>query len=487
MKENKKNQKKIAVMTWHHVSNYGTALQALALKLVIEKMGCSVDFIDYRRKDQKPIRKLNVRAYLRERLHYLIKQKKTNNIYDGSKDKFEEYYEKNFSYTRECEYNEDFLQLGNQYDGFVCGSDQIWGPEWLDGRYFLDFVDAPDRKIAYAPSIGVSKINDPNIRELMGKWIEGFGSLSVREKTGCELIKSIWNIDPINALDPVALLTQEEWKKWVVPRNGAPYLFAFFLKNNNSSFKATADIARQLNLEMKVFHCTQSDDNKYANIDTMSPLEFLSMICNADYICTDSFHAMVFSVIFNKQFSIYEKKSGSSLTQESRIKDFLKTLKIEYVYKRRKKTDIQYINYDSVNDILANWRRQSLQFLGDAIQKIPDEKKSGVVDIDECGSKNQCINIESLAFTNRCINAKSYFEKRLCKIMAKYNFACKEECYRCKYFLNKDCVYLQKPVFYGELQEKLEDKCISTWKIYKEYYMVYDLLDRARKIRLKIK
>lgn len=477
--------KKIAIMTWHHVSNYGTALQAFALKHVIEKMGCEVDLVDYRRKNQAPIRRLNARVYLRERFRYLIKQKKTSNIYDGSKEEFDEYYENNFTYTEICEFNDDFSKIRDQYDGFICGSDQIWGPEWLDGRYFLDFVVRPDRKIAYAPSIGVSQIDDPNIKKIMGKWIKGFGSLSVRESTGCELIRSIWNIDAINVLDPVALLTQEEWRKWVVPYNGAPYLFVFFLRDNSSSFQEAINIARQLKLKMKVFHCTQSDDNKYANIDIMSPWDFLSMIYNADYICTDSFHAMVFSVIFNRQVSVYPKKSGSSLSQESRIKDFLKILKIEYVYKTGKKSNIQYINYDSVNSILMNWRKCSLQFLSEAIQKIPDQREkslNGTVNCELCTRRtSQGTDIQSSAFIDRYMDTNGFFSKKLCGIMMKYNFACKEECYRCKYFRDNASECSQKPVFYDELQKKLKDRHISIWKIYKEYYMVYDLLDRVRK------
>ena len=78
-------------------------------------------------------------------------------------------YERYFSYSIHCEYNDDFEKINQIYDCFVCGSDQIWGPEWLDGRFYLDFVEGKERKIAYAASFGVQTINDNDIKRIIKK------------------------------------------------------------------------------------------------------------------------------------------------------------------------------------------------------------------------------------------------------------------------------------------------------------------------------
>lgn len=84
-----------------------------------------------------------------------------------------------------------FAELNNLYDGFVCGSDQIWGPNWYDGRFFLDFVINARKLISYAPSLGVSKIADREVARQMAYQISRFASLSIRERTGCEIVRNL--------------------------------------------------------------------------------------------------------------------------------------------------------------------------------------------------------------------------------------------------------------------------------------------------------
>ena len=85
------------------------------------------------------------------------------------------------AYTEKCNDETDLFLLNDQYDKFICGSDQIWAPTVFDKNYFLDFVSNDSKKIAYAPSIGLSSIDNKYVRENMGKLINKFECLSIRE------------------------------------------------------------------------------------------------------------------------------------------------------------------------------------------------------------------------------------------------------------------------------------------------------------------
>lgn len=104
--------------------------------------------------------------------------------------------------------------LNMEYDAFVCGSDQIWSPLCYDSKYFLDFVENTDKMIAYAPSIGSTKIDDSIIREKMFQHISRFKHLAVREQQGAELIKKLTGHDAKVVLDPTLLMDAAEWDEF---------------------------------------------------------------------------------------------------------------------------------------------------------------------------------------------------------------------------------------------------------------------------------
>lgn len=483
-------RKKIALMTWHHVTNYGTALQALALKRTIEGMGYDVDLIEYRRKGEAPLRKRRVFSEIKK-LSRRGRHIPTSSAFYDYKSSFQEFYDNNFKYTEPCEYNQDFQQLCVEYDAFVCGSDQIWGPEWLDGRFFLDFVTDPNRKIAYAPSIGVSNINDKNVAETMAELLKSFKKISVRETTGCKIVKELTGLNAINASDPVLLLKSQEWEEMLVDsRNDDKYVLIFFLKNNEAYFSSATKIAENMGIKVKVFHCTQSEDNAYANIDSASPQEFLTLIHDASYVCTDSFHVMMFSLIFNKQFTAYQKDAGDVMSKGSRMNDVLLKLGIQNGIVANNQDKGAYIDYAMVNEKIDKWREESYLFLKESLSQIPsvrDAEPTCIVCKERCNDV-ACSCAASPIFSERMQEANRWFEKKIFSAMRNWNFACKEECYGCKYFQKHNVgVNFKKPAFYYELLENLEKKDMSILKIYKEYYVVYDLFYKLRTIKKWIK
>ena len=106
-------------------------------------------------------------------------------------------------------------KLNNEFDAFVCGSDQIWAPSCFDDKYFLSFVEDTNTMVSYAPSIGLSSVEDSNIAMQMKELINRFKFLSVREEKGKELIKNLCNKEAQVVLDPTLLLSQHEWNELI--------------------------------------------------------------------------------------------------------------------------------------------------------------------------------------------------------------------------------------------------------------------------------
>ena len=151
--------KKIGIMTWHSHDNYGSVLQAYALSNKIKKTDSDVEFIKYTPKGRKKtIFDFSLKYYTKQFFNKIaIKkyEKEFNNIHEL----FSKFRENNFKYSKYCEGYTDLRRVCNSYDKVVCGSDQIWSPNVYDENYFLSFLN-DSKKIAYAPSIGVSKISN---------------------------------------------------------------------------------------------------------------------------------------------------------------------------------------------------------------------------------------------------------------------------------------------------------------------------------------
>lgn len=472
---------KIGLMTWHHTQNYGTVFQAFALKEVLQSLGNEVDLIDYRRKYNEPIKQRNIKSLFESKFkNRNTSQQNSVNVYSMVHNGFEEFYERYFSYSIHCEYNDDFEKINQIYDCFVCGSDQIWGPEWLDGRFYLDFVEGKERKIAYAASFGVQTINDNDIKRIIKKYIEDFSYVSIRETNGQNLAVQLSGNNAIKTvLDPVFLLSSKEWEEFVDEDNVkmSGYMLIFFLKNNEENIKLCLDRAKQLSLEPIILHCTQSEDTVYANMDNPYPKEWLSLIKNATYICTDSFHMTAFSIIFNIQFEAFNKDNkNTGLSKNNRVYDLLDKLGIDnHIYNGRWGSNI---DYKVVNEKISCLRSDAFAFLENALKNVGANSLSKKCNKNCNNQTNYCNGKRANCETSKC----GFIKKR----MSIWNFDLMDSCYSCG-FLRKspECIY-QKPVFYDRLldDEKMKK---STIYLYFKYYLLYDIPKILREIKTKLK
>ncbi|MCI9359971.1 MAG: polysaccharide pyruvyl transferase family protein [Hungatella sp.] len=472
--------KKAAIMTWHHTDNYGTGFQAYALSHVVKTMGYSVDLIDYRRLSELPLPMRTLYDLIKTGIIRMKPKRKNSKIYSNYK-AFEHFYKTFFSYTKRCYSYQELSEISNFYGTIICGSDQIWSPDGFDERYFLDFV--PNEKIvAYAPSFGISEIDNKNLSNRIGKLIKRFKYVSIREKTGCELASEIsGRNDIVHVVDPVLLLEKKDWDKLKknVSEMKTPYMIIFFLKNNEKYYKRALKEAQNRKLSPIILHCTQSEDNIYANIENPSPEELLSLIDKADFICTDSFHIAVLSIVYNKQFHVFLKdNSKSKLSRNSRLTDLFSSLQITNCVGNNF-SRVQ-INYKKVNKRLEHLRKSSISYLKKALDSTGKYNSEYNV-FTKCTIKNICNNdgIEADEFLNRKKNS-TFIKRYLLERMDKWDFMLREECYGCQYYNNHGKLNYRRPLFYDALKRDFQKKSIAD--IYVNYYLAYDLPYLIKKI-----
>lgn len=370
---------KVAIMSWYSYQNYGTVLQALALNRAVSSLGYSVRHIAY---DPEPAQRVNRGSSTSLRAKVFSKCKRAMGWSPiESRERayaFNSFINKNIPLTPACD-TESLCRLNEHYDAFICGSDQIWSPRCFDPHFFLDFVSNRQRKIAYAPSFGCENIYDDSIRNKVGELINDFAHVSVREASGARLVRSLTGITPEIVADPTLLLCERQWRAYAGKEyaGDCEYCLLYFLGDEKRNTAIARKVAKRRGLRTLVIpvHNIQTKDNDSVGTN-IGPAEFISLIQNASLVCTDSFHGMVFAVIFNKSFIPFERfdpKKPSS--QNTRVYSFLEMLNCSNLLLSRdglcnwEEYANPCIDYSRLNEIVAEGRAHSMQYLSEALNQ----------------------------------------------------------------------------------------------------------------------
>lgn len=323
-----RNMRRIGIVTiYDSKGNIGNKLQNYAVIKVFNGLECKCTTLATEREvSVKQILVSTVRSYFDR----LISHKKRFNPYN---------YERIKHYWMFNKYlNVDYSLVNGEkvdFDFYSVGSDQVWNPDFYkyDTRrkdfYFLTFAD-DKKKIAFSPSFGISRIP-----EEWKSWfkcnLKTFHALSVREEAGAQLVFDLIGQKPEVLVDPTLMLDKEEWEKIAKkPKNidlEVPYVLTYFLGDISEEVRLKCDEFSNT-INGKCYHLLNPDNSALSNI---GPAEFLMLIKNASLIMTDSFHACVFSFIFNKPFIVYSRR-GANNRMFSRIETFLSTFNLERKY-----------------------------------------------------------------------------------------------------------------------------------------------------------
>ena len=267
--------------------------------------------------------------------------------------------------TKENASDKNWLE---SYDFFVCGSDQIWNPNYstTNELAFLKFAQGRAKTAALAPSFGVSCVPDSRTQEF-ADWIAGIDFLSVREDAGKEIIKQLTGRDAEVLLDPTMLISTEEWRSLAkAPDKPLPkrFVLCYFLGMRDKGLKAHVQaFASKVGLPVVMLFDVESPEYY-----VYGPQEVLFALEHADYVLTDSFHGSVFSILLHKQFYAFERKEGGA-SMSSRLDTLLSTFGLEGRRAGSVKNDINEDTWNEVEKRLLAKRNQAFSCLAQASPK----------------------------------------------------------------------------------------------------------------------
>ena len=263
----------------------------------------------------------------------------------------------------------------NQYDAFFCGSDQVWNPTYdtTSDLAFLSF--AKGKSIAMAPSFGVSVIPD-DVTDKYQKWISDISFLSVREDAGAKIISDLTGREAKVLVDPTMMLESDTWKKCVQKPDNLPqkYLLCYFLGQVSSKYKKKiVNYAKKNNLKIvRLFDIESPDYYRYG------PNEVLYSILNAEYIFTDSFHGSVFSILFNKNFTVFDRNEGGQ-SMSSRLDTLLAKFGLQERKVGFEYNEIPVSKWAEVETILTKERKYALEYIDNAINSIKEKEDNNAI------------------------------------------------------------------------------------------------------------
>ena len=391
---------KIALMTWHSYNNFGSVLQAFALVSAVRELGHDIDLIDYDPLSLIQVQDYSYKALMKKKIKDILKESVKNTpdvsffkkplinavhprFVDSLRDELYDIFRTNyFNYTDRCITASDFFDLNKSYDGFLCGSDQIWAPTCFNPHYFLDFVADPNRMMAYAPSIGLPEVQNEDIAKHMSQLIARFNYLSVREEEGANVIEELIGIRPQVVADPTLLYDGQYWAKIaknVHNTSDSNYLLCYFLKEDKTRWKGIAQFAQRLGLDVKVIPVFKSDiTSGFETVNGAGPAEFLHLVKCASFVLTDSFHGTLFSILFEKQFYCIKRFSDSDRkSQNSRIYNILRIagLADRFIDFQEIESNVEEISFDQVRSRIDTYRNSSWEYLRNAISGIESATK----------------------------------------------------------------------------------------------------------------
>lgn len=365
---------KVAVITRHAITNYGSLLQAFATQQVIENLGHECEIINYIRDDESYAQHektllANKPEWNRnpfKRIVYLA-LRQPESIASGKK--FESEQSRYLHLTKKYTTPEMLLKDKPIADAYMTGSDQVWGPvenRTYDSSYCLSFTDDSDKRIAYAASFGRTEMTDKT-ETLFKKWLGRYRHIAVREDSAVNILKNM-GIDSSQVLDPTLLLDSDFWLKIAKPIKEKKYVLVYQLHNDKRVGAYAKKVAKSLGLPLirvsTSFHQI-SRQGKFVWCPNIG--EFLSYIKNAECMITDSFHGTAFAINFNTPFVevLPNNKTGTrnmSILKLTGLSDRILTDDEDIDLAKKK------IDYSSVNQIMKEQREKSVSIIKNMIE-----------------------------------------------------------------------------------------------------------------------
>jgi hypothetical protein len=360
---------KIGITTFQWADNYGALIQAYALQTFLQARGHEVQIVDYRPQKGASM----VRRWLSASPRGCVRKWESN----WKQFLFERFRKKHLVRTPEVFRSASELRkIADRFDLLIAGSDQVWNPKWLaqsEGLfdlYFLSFAGSKTRRISYAASIGHSDLSTltDEWKQMLAVRMKAMDEISVREQSGVELVRQLCGrTDAVCVADPTLLLGRAHYDRLAgtsVEKN--PYLFSFMLHGlEQDAAEACRSVSEYLRLT--IARCNAGKTGLHAGYTLPSPEGWLRNIRDARFVVTNSFHGVVFCLLFHTPF-VALLINGSTGSMNSRITELLKAVGLSHRTVVAgagvpSETVIKKIDWDGVDRAMASMRSESLGFL----------------------------------------------------------------------------------------------------------------------------
>ena len=371
---------KIGILTLPLHNNYGGILQAYALQTILKRMGHDAVVIDKSREIKLPIISFS-RYFLYFKLlaHKVLVDRNTTIFWDRKHNReykvistytlpFIQQYIKRFIAARDY----SNIKQGD-FDAFVVGSDQVWRPKYFGqniiSNAFLSFAKDWDvKRISYAASFGTEEWEYTEAQTSECKdWTKKFDAVSVRESSAVKLCKEHLDVDALHVLDPTMLLSAADYiqlfKEANTPRSSGS-LMCYILDETEDKQKVVSNLEETLHLT--AFSVNSKYEVRTAPLEEriQPPVEaWLRGFYDAEFVVTDSFHACVFSILFEKPFIVYGNKNRAMARFHSLLSIFGFENRLVTSSAEAKKVISVPIDWSLVNTKKKEWQEKSYNFL----------------------------------------------------------------------------------------------------------------------------
>lgn len=367
-------------------NNYGTSLQGFATIRTLDKLGYPYRIIRYKKK--RTIREIikttpnlirsgalkELKTQVFKKFDKIFRKEYARNI-EIRTDIVNKFKSKHFDSISDYYVGYKNLCDGSKnYDVVFVGSDQVWGPLSLYSRFYnLLFVNPSIPQFSYASSFGVSNIFSWQ-KKGISEYLDKMDLIGVREAHGKVIVDSLSKNKATVVADPTLLLTKNEWSEYITESKyeiNEPYILSYVLGSRKDIREEIMNLGKRLNMKVVSFRHLdwfEANDKDFGDLPIYDadPLDFVKLLKNANFVCTDSFHGTIFSIIFQKKFLTFYRqiptKSGST---HSRIDSLLNKFNLlNRLYKggdSLKQINME-IDFEYVEKELQIFRNDSIQF-----------------------------------------------------------------------------------------------------------------------------
>lgn len=344
---------KIGLLTYHNSTNYGAVLQCYATCRALKEMGHEVEIINFCQDEKKSSRSFIFYFKVKNFFRFMA-----------------EMYPKQTEYIASLEILKKKI---TDYNCLMVGSDQVWNPQIAREKleaYFLNFGNENIRRISYASSFGIGEWpqDKNNLVPIIKQNLSRFKAISVREETGRQIIADKFGLSSEVVLDPTLLHREYAELTGVVAPNHS--IICYLLNRSMKQLEKVKHLASFMGMKPRMIstiHYVKGFSYTYPP----SIENWLRYIAGAEFVVTDSFHGLAFSLIYNKQFVVISPNNGKN----SRLLDLLKLVGLEERHFFDEE-DVPYneliskkIDYTEVNKRLDKMREKSWKFINDALKE----------------------------------------------------------------------------------------------------------------------